>query len=326
MKKNSTKYKGPYYGPLFFLVNKPVDISSFDVIRKFKRALSKKIGKIGHFGTLDPFADGLMIVGIGGATRLNDYTQKLPKEYIAKGILGIQSETGDFTANEDQFYKDESFDASNYNEVQVREMLLSFLGKYQQVPHKYSATKFEGKNLYEWAREGVEIKKDPVEREIYEIELLSFCGNEVVFRVLCSSGTYIRVLFEDLAKKLGTAGALKELRRSKIGHHFVEKSFELAELEGEDFDEGSFLQRNAGVIESLVHFERIDFDETEHFKFSNGQKFTVDRSDGHYWVYFKDELLGLVEVCSTSVTYCISYSGQETLKINNLTTRNSLDD
>ncbi|WP_198296009.1 tRNA pseudouridine(55) synthase TruB [Bacteriovorax sp. Seq25_V] len=311
---------------MFFLVNKPVGVSSFDVIRKFKRALSKKIGKIGHFGTLDPFADGLMIVGIGGATRLNDYTQKLPKEYIAKGVLGIKSETGDFTAGEDQYYKDDNYSSLKYSNELIDETLKSFLGEYDQVPHKYSATKFEGKNLYEWAREGVEIKKDPVRRHIYEIELLAVEGDEVTFRVSCSSGTYIRVLFEDLALKLGTFGALKELRRSKIGPHFIENSFELGVLEKEDFDEEFFLSQYAQNIESLVDFPRIDFTDTEHFKFSNGQKFTVDREDAHYWVYFAQELLGLVEVCQGNVTYCISYSGQETLKINNLTTRNSLDD
>lgn len=302
--KNKTT--GPLFGPLFFLVHKSCGMTSFDIIRIFKKKLSKRIGKIGHFGTLDPFADGLMIVGIGGATRLNDFSQNYSKEYIATGRLGIKSETGDVTAAEGQFEVDPSF--KKQKEEVIREVLNSFLGAYMQAPHKYSAAKFEGKNLYEWAREGVAISKPKVERHVYEIELLETDGEVIKFRVKCSSGTFIRVLFEDIAKKLETLGHLTALTRSEIGHINVKESFDLEVFNDESFSEENFISTYGKEVNQLVTFETTTLCDEDYIKFARGQAFSTALTDNYYWIRQNNQIHGLAQVTNGQLTVSINYS------------------
>lgn len=305
---NTVKNKtiGPLFGPLFFMVHKSSGMTSFDIIRIFKKKLSKRIGKIGHFGTLDPFADGLMIVGIGGATRLNDFSQNYSKEYIATGKLGLKSETGDITAAEDQFEVDPNF--KKQKEDVIREVLSSFQGSYMQAPHKYSAAKFEGKNLYEWAREGVSISKPEVERHIHEIELLETDGEVIKFRVKCSSGTFIRVLFEDIAKKLGTLGHLIALTRSEIGHINVKDSFDLDVFNAESFSEENFISTYAKEVNQLVNFETTTLSNQEYIKFARGQAFSTLLEDNYYWIRQNNQIHGLAQVINGLLTVSINYS------------------
>lgn len=319
------KYKGPIFGPFFFNINKPVGVTSFDVIRKLQRNLPRAIGKIGHFGTLDPFADGVLLIGIGPATRLNNWTQTLPKEYIATGVFGVQSETGDNTAEEGQYKKDECFDISTLSFDDVEKSLQSFLGEYNQVPHKYSATKHQGKSLHEWAREGVEIKKDPVLRTIYDIELISLEGDKCKFRVRVSSGTYIRVLFEDLSKKLGTLGHLTDLTRTAIGDHCIEKSAD-QECWPTDFENSSdFLEEYSSSINNIVKYEELDLDESSAKRFSNGVKLNIDKPDSFYWVTNGELILGLGESKNGELSASVNFVPPALRKID-LTTRNSLDE
>ena len=158
------------YPPLIFNIFKPARVTSYDVVRHFKRNLPDGFGKIGHFGTLDPFASGVLMIGVAGASRLNEFIHEYsPKTYIAVGKLGIETPTGDYTGEIVQR------DDSPYLKQEIARLPLAFLqerfeqkfvGDYLQAPHKYSATKFQGKNLHQWAREGVEIKKEPVMRRI----------------------------------------------------------------------------------------------------------------------------------------------------------------
>jgi tRNA pseudouridine55 synthase len=285
------KYKGPIFGPFFFKINKPVGISSFDVIRKLKQFLPPAIGKIGHFGTLDPFADGLMLVGIGPATRLNTYSQGLVKEYIATGKFGVSSVTGDNTAPEDGYFKDDTLD--DIGEDKLTEVMKSFVGPYMQVPHSYSATKHEGKALYEWAREGKTIVKDPVKRQIYEIELLDFNQDSCRFRVKVSSGTYIRVLFEDIAKKLNTLGHLSSLTRTEVGPHLSEDAFDLSDIDGK-VSVADFLEKHALSIDTLVKFPELILEDKDAHLFGNGVRLTRGFHDGVYWIKStQGEVLGL---------------------------------
>lgn len=315
------RYKGPVYGPFYFNINKPKDMTSFDVIRKLQRNLPFAIGKIGHFGTLDPFAQGVLLIGIGPATRLNQWSQDLPKEYIATGIFGKKSPTGDLTVEEDQVYTDTSY--SQLDRADVEKALKSFVGKYQQVPHQYSATKFEGKALYEWARQGVEIVKDPVEREIYDIELLEYDGTLATFRVSVSSGTYIRVLFEDLAAKLGTCGVLKDLIRTKVGHHHRENSVAI-EAWPTNFEQADdFLEKNAQAINTLVKFDSLELDEELAKRYTNGLKFDYEALDGTYWVTHKTTILGLGRIESGTLLSEVNFQPPASMKID-LTIRNSL--
>ncbi len=217
------KYKNEVlYPPLIFNVFKPARITSYDVVRHYKRHLPHGYGKIGHFGTLDPFASGVLMIGIGGAARLNDFIHDLlPKTYLAVGKLGIETPTGDYTSEISQ--KDESLyltqEIARFPKEFLQERFREkFLGKYMQAPHKYSASKFMGRNLHQWAREGVEVKKEAVEREIYDIEVVKYKFPYLSIRVTVSSGTYVRTLFSDMCNDLGTLGSLISLVREGVGH------------------------------------------------------------------------------------------------------------
>lgn len=217
MKNNSASL----FPPLVFNVFKPARMSSYDVVRHFKRHLPNGFGKIGHFGTLDPFASGVLMIGIGGAARLNDFIHELlPKTYLAVGKLGIETPTGDYTSEIIQ--KDESLylfkEIANFPREFIQDRLREkFLGEYWQAPHKYSAAKFMGKNLHEWAREGVEVKKEPVKRFVHSIEVVKYQFPYLSVRVTVSSGTYVRTLFTDMAQDLGTLGSLTSLVRESVG-------------------------------------------------------------------------------------------------------------
>jgi len=318
------KYQGPIYGPFYFNIYKPVGKTSFDVIRALQRNLPRAIGKIGHFGTLDPFAEGVLLIGIGQAPRLNQWTQDLPKEYVATGIFGTRSPTGDLTVEEDQIYRDESFSNEMISKDAVTAALNEFVGEYRQIPHQYSATKYKGKPLYEWARDGVEIVKDPVDREIYEIELLEFDGRECKFRVKVSSGTYIRVLFEDLAKKLGTVGVLSALVRTEVGHHKIESSVKEESWPDHFENSDEFLASSAKGVDSLVHFKELDLDETQAKKYINGVKVPFDVEDGDYWAVNNNMILGLAEAKNGILRSSVNFQPSASRKID-LTIRNSLD-
>ena len=209
------------YPPTIFNVFKPPRMTSYDVIRHFKRNLPAGYGKIGHFGTLDPFASGVLLIGVAGAARLNDYIHEYaPKTYLAVGKLGVETPTGDLTVEVSQ--KDESDylknEVANFTSEFIQGQLQhKFLGEYWQAPHKYSAAKFEGKPLHEWAREGVEIKKEKKLRHIYDLKVVKYQFPYLSLRVTVSSGTYVRTLFSDCANYLGTLGTLVSLVREEVG-------------------------------------------------------------------------------------------------------------
>lgn len=318
MSSKSTKYRGPYYGPFFFLVNKPVGLSSFDIIRNFKRNLSKKIGKIGHFGTLDPFADGLMLIGIGGATRLNDLVQDYPKTYIATGKLGVKSPTGDMTVEDSDFVYDDDY--QDIDEAKILQALNEFKGNYLQVPHVFSAVKIDGRPSYELARQGIEIKKEAVERFVYDIKLLEVNESEVRFEVTCSSGTYIRVLFEDLASKLGTFGVLSKLHRSSVGHLKNEQALDISSFEVENFDEVQFLSEYAKNLNDLIAYPTIELGEVESDWLRNGRAFKTPNSNGFYWARSNGKICALLEVIDNIATCSVNYFANETINFRNLDT------
>lgn len=210
--------------PTAFFVDKPEGMGSTDVVRHFKRNLPKPFKKIGHFGTLDPFATGLLIVGINGAQRLSDYLHKdFPKTYRAVGKLGVLSNTGDKTG---ELTEVEIPKTIKDVDIQKQEALWieRFSKGYLQSPPAYSAAKHKGKNLYEYARKGIIIEKPKVPREVIDFKIIKWELPFIEFEVTVSSGTYIRVLFEDMAEDLGTSGHLDALRRTQIGPHSVEKA------------------------------------------------------------------------------------------------------
>jgi tRNA pseudouridine55 synthase len=209
-------------------INKPAGITSFDVVRIIKKTAKTK--KVGHTGTLDPEASGVLPVCIGKATKFVDYLMKEEKIYRVHLKLGIETDTYDregkvlYTRNVDL-----DLDA-------IENTVKSFLGKIQQVPPMYSALKVEGKRLYTLARQGITIEREPREIEIFSIDNLRIEQPDVFFDVKCSKGTYIRSLCHDIGEALGCGGCMWELVRISSGFFNIENSVKLEELNENNID------------------------------------------------------------------------------------------
>ncbi len=183
------------------LINKYRGISSFGVVARVRKLYDIK--KVGHTGTLDPEAEGVLPILLGQATKLSKYFIEHNKRYRAVLKLGIKTDTGD---SEGRIIEKDSFALKNDDEDKYKKEILSFLGKQKQIPPMYSALKVNGKKLYEYAREGISIERKERDIEIYDIKIanINFNENEIEFEMECSKGTYIRTLCENIAEKLGT--------------------------------------------------------------------------------------------------------------------------
>jgi tRNA pseudouridine55 synthase len=194
----------------FLLINKPLRWTSFDVVHKLRHLLKTK--KIGHAGTLDPLATGLLIICTGKMTKRIDEFQAQEKEYTGKLIIGQTTPSYDLETN-----PSDPADISKITREQIIEASRAFTGTIQQVPPLHSSIKVDGKRAYEYARKGRKLILQPREVTISEFEITSFNKNEIGFRVVCSKGTYIRSLAHDLGQSLKVGGYLSELCRTRIG-------------------------------------------------------------------------------------------------------------
>lgn len=208
-------------------VYKEAGFTSHDVVAKLRGICKQK--KIGHTGTLDPDAVGVLPVCFGSGTKLCDMLTEWDKEYIATLRLGVATDTQDLTGQV-LFHAEEEALAALTGE-KVRACILSFCGSYDQIPPMYSALKVNGKKLYELARAGKEVERKPRAVEIRELEILETDLPMVRFRVVCAKGTYIRTLCHDIGEKLGCGGAMASLTRSRVGIFGIEKALRLAEIE-----------------------------------------------------------------------------------------------
>ena len=216
----------------FMLVNKSCGPTSHTVVNQLRRI--SDIKKIGHAGTLDPFASGLLIMAIGReATRQISKYVKMEKEYSATLKLGAISDTYDRTGI--IISNDE---CQMTNKEKVVEVLDKFIGKQEQVPPMFSAKKIQGKRLYELARQGVEVEREPAEIEIKELEIIEYDYPKLIIRVACSSGTYVRSLAHDIGKVLGCGAYLEELERTAIGKFSLSGATKLS-----DIDEKNWVDR-----------------------------------------------------------------------------------
>ena len=214
--------------PNFILIDKPAGITSHDVVDRLRKITGEQ--RIGHAGTLDPFATGLLILGIGrAATRELGHFLKLDKEYIATLHFGAESDTYDRTGKITTIGYRES-NGFPISLSKIKKILQNFTGEIEQTPPMYSAKKINGKKMYELARAGKEIPRKPTKIKIYSIELLEYDFPLNKICVHCSSGTYIRSLAHDLGRALGTGAYLEELRRTKIGKYDVKDAHKLEEL------------------------------------------------------------------------------------------------
>lgn len=224
----------PDFAAGVFLVDKPVDITSFKVVSRLRRILNIK--KVGHAGTLDPFATGLLILCAGRpATRLISQFMDGEKEYLATLRLGVETETLDTEGAVTARYP-----VGEISSRQVEECLQGFRGRQMQVPPAYSALKHKGKPLYYYARKGIVISKDPREVNISTLERTDGSKTlrgeeaELCIRVVCSKGTYIRTLAADIGRFLGCGAHLVQLRRTRSGCFTVDESLTWADLSGDD--------------------------------------------------------------------------------------------
>ena len=200
------------------LIDKPIGWSSFKVIRKIRQAINVK--KVGHAGTLDPGATGLLIVATGKKTKSISEYQSLEKTYTGTITLGKTSPSMD---NETEVTSVKPF--SHISDEMIYKVRDEFLGTIKQIPPMYSAIKYKGKNLYHLARKGKEVKREPREVTISEFKIININLPDIDFEITCSKGTYIRVVANDLGDKLGCGGLLSSLRRTKIGNYSVVDAF-----------------------------------------------------------------------------------------------------
>lgn len=204
------------------LVDKPLEWSSFDVIRKLKRLVDAKIG---HAGTLDPLATGLMILGTGAKTKALTELQNLGKEYT--GIFYLGATTPSFDRESDV---EKTWDISNITEEDIRKAAETFAPGYMQLPPMFSAIKIDGQRAYKLARRGETAEIQPRDIKIDELEIVKIDGNHIHFRVVCSKGTYIRSLANDFGEKLGVGAYLHTLCRTKVGDYKLEDAWNVQEL------------------------------------------------------------------------------------------------
>ncbi|MBO5247329.1 MAG: tRNA pseudouridine(55) synthase TruB [Eubacterium sp.] len=207
-------------------IYKEAGFTSFDVVAKLRGILREK--KIGHTGTLDPQATGVLPVCIGHATKVCELLTDKDKEYEAVLCLGIKTDTQDATG---QILSDRSEKVASLSEEQVRDAILSFIGEYDQIPPMYSALKVGGKKLCDLAREGIEVERKARRVKIFDIEILQMSLPEIKIRVHCSKGTYIRTLCEDIGELLGVGGMMKKLVRTRVSHFTLDNAFTLEQVE-----------------------------------------------------------------------------------------------
>ncbi|MCP1225282.1 tRNA pseudouridine(55) synthase TruB [Sebaldella sp. S0638] len=260
------------------LLNKEKDISSFKAINHLKYKL--KLKKVGHAGTLDPLAEGLMIVLVNDATKLSDMLLKQSKEYYAECELGYETDSYDCTGVKTQVYEGKI----TVDREKIINTLEGFQGDYEQTPPMYSAIKVNGKKLYDLARKGIEIERKTKVVNIGYINRISVEGNKVGFYIHAGSGTYIRSVIQDFGRRLGTYATMTKLIRTKIGKFSLENAYREKEIENE-----SVVMK----AEDIFDFPVLHISDEEYFKMKNGIKLNKDITDGHYSIYNNGEYKGI---------------------------------
>lgn len=267
-----------------FNIYKPVGRTSHEVVDYLRKVIGQK--EVGHAGTLDPPAEGVLVLGVGRATRLMPYLQTLPKRYRARVRFGISTETQDATG--------EVVDrqpADHLNADQLGKVIPQFVGRIEQLPPLYSAVKLGGQKLYEFARQGIEVERTPRKVHIYRIELLAFEQGEfptAELEVECGAGTYIRTLAADLGTALGVGAHVEHLLRSQVGHFRIEESVPLQRLQSREDVEAVRIQ----PVEAVRHLRRWSPTPKVLQQLLNGNCYQMENplwSPGEYIVVMENE-------------------------------------
>ena len=274
------------------IINKQKNYTSHDIVHKIKKITKEKVG---HTGTLDPMAQGVLPILIGKATQCSKYLINHNKTYNVELKLGIKTETAD---DEGKAIKQEEVKENILEEENIKKALESMIGKQEQIPPKYSAIKVNGKKLYEYARKGQEVEIKPRKIEIYKIELIKINKKDkkIEFNVSCSKGTYIRSLCEDIAEKLGTIGYMSNLIRLQVGEFSIENSITIENIEKSNNPEEAIM-KNLITIEQQFHYcENIILNQKQLEQFLNGMKIKQDKKEGIYKIYNENTFIGLGEI------------------------------
>lgn len=267
----------------FLNIYKPTNINSTYVVSVIKKLL--KLKKVGHMGTLDPMAEGVLPIAIGNATRMFDYFLLKRKTYIATFEFGYETDTLDAQGKI----------VSSINIIPNKEEIVSilpqFIGILSQLPPKYSAKNVNGKRAYDLARENIDFELKPKDIEIFSIKMLEQLNNTTFsFEIECSSGTYIRSICRDIAYKLNSLATMVKLIRTKSGKFTVENSINLNELNEQNIKE------NILKIDSVFDLEKIIIEEKDAVKLKNGMSILYNTNDKDVFVEFNNELLGVGQV------------------------------
>ncbi|WP_339069671.1 tRNA pseudouridine(55) synthase TruB [Fusobacterium animalis] len=270
------------------VVNKPKGITSFDVIRKLKKILKTK--KIGHTGTLDPLATGVMLVCVGKATKLASDLEAKDKIYIADFDIGYATDTYDI---EGKKIAENTIEISKEN---LEQSIKKFIGNIKQIPPMYSAIKIDGNKLYHLARKGIEVERPERNVTIEYINLLDFKDNKVKIETKVSKGCYIRSLIYDIGQNLGTYATMTALQRKQVGDYSLENSYSLEQIEkmvlNNDF---KFLK----TIEEIFSYDKYSLQtekELTLYKNGNTVKIKENLENKRYRIYFQNEFVGLANI------------------------------
>lgn len=270
------------------LIDKQIGLTSRQEVNNVSRALGEK--KAGHIGTLDPFADGLLIVLLGKATKISPFLEGMDKTYMATLKLGEMTDTGDLTGN---IVSKQDIPALSKNNIE--DIFNSFLGEQKQLPPMYSALKINGKELYKYAREGIEIERKERIINVYELKLISFKDDEITFISKVSKGTYIRTLGEDIAKALGSVGHLTKLTRLAIGPYSIEQSLKSDNVKASDL---------IPTMEMLQFMPKFKVDVELAKKALNGMHFRLPIKDELVLLYDEDDVIAIYKKEPNGVYSC----------------------
>ncbi|MCX8074905.1 MAG: tRNA pseudouridine(55) synthase TruB [Clostridia bacterium] len=266
-------------------IDKPQGITSYDVVDVLKKIFPKT--KIGHTGTLDPLATGVLQICIGEATRLTNYLMNQEKKYHVKMLLGVETDTYDITG------RIVFASVVNSDEIYIKERIKRFVGKQMQIPPIYSAIRVEGKRAYQYAREGNTVEISPREIEIFSIENIKvdLDKKEIEFDTHCTKGTYIRSLVNDIGKKIGCGATMVELRRLSNGSFNIEDSIKLYEFLGLDYED--MVSKVISIEEYYNELKKIDLSEEDYVRFLNGVKLTYNEQNKLVRIYKNKKYVGL---------------------------------
>lgn len=271
------------------LVDKPQNWTSHDVVAKLRGVLHER--RIGHSGTLDPLATGLLVVFVGRATRAVEFAEADSKEYLAGLSLGVSTDTQDITGN----IVAES--AALPDEAALREAIGRFIGDIEQIPPMYSAIKIGGKKLYELARRGESVERAPRKITVSAIDIAGRDGDDYILNISCSKGTYVRTLCSDIGEALGCGACMSSLRRTRAGVFSVDDAHSLADIET-TVREGRLSDIILPVDTLFASFPKLTVSQSAAKRLKNGNIIKISAEDGEYKVYSDSDeflLLGRVE-------------------------------